>query len=93
MVLGYAKSIRLAVLWALTMYEFAPPCTLNGAWWKRTYVDDWLSPLSLRDPRLEKFFSDVRWLPSPVEEEPQPQGTVTSMPQWLGDNRTPSCAS
>jgi hypothetical protein len=43
-------------------YEFAPPG--SGAWWKRSYVDDWLYPLSIGDPRLEKFLSDYGWLPS-----------------------------
>ncbi len=50
-------------------YEFAPPGSRNGAWWKRTYVDDWLYPLSIGDPRLEKFLSDYGWLPSTTKEE------------------------
>ena len=40
----------------LFRYEFAPPG--EKAWWKRTFVVDWLYPLSRDDPRLEKFLAD-----------------------------------
>ncbi|MET1084504.1 MAG: lipase maturation factor family protein [Burkholderiales bacterium] len=68
-------------------YEFAPPGSRKGAWWKRTYVDDWLYPLSIGDPRLEKFLSDYGWLPSHTEEEPRDtrEGRITLMRLWLGD--------
>jgi hypothetical protein len=52
-------------------YEFAPAHSANGAWWKRTYVDDWLYPLAIGDPRLEKFLSDYGWLPSSTKAEPR----------------------
>jgi hypothetical protein len=45
-------------------YEFAQPGDRSGAWWKRSYVDDWLYPLSLNDPRLRKFLAEHGWLPA-----------------------------
>jgi hypothetical protein len=53
-------------------YEFAPSGRRNGAWWKRSYVDDWLYPLSIGDPRLETFLSSYGWLPSATKENPRP---------------------
>jgi hypothetical protein len=52
-------------------YEFAPPGSRNGAWWKRTYIDDWLYPLSIGDPRLDKFLSSYGWSPSATKENPR----------------------
>jgi len=52
-------------------YEFAPPRSSGGAWWKRTYVDDWLYPLSIGDPRLEGFLSSYGWLSSSTKAEPR----------------------
>ncbi len=35
------------------------------------YVDDWLYPLSIGDPRLERFLSDYGWLSSSTKAEPR----------------------
>jgi len=44
-------------------YEFAPPGDPSNGWWKRTFVDDWLYPLSISDPRLRKILVEHEWLP------------------------------
>jgi len=40
----------------LFRYEFSAPG--EKAWWKRTFVVDWLYPLSVDDPRLRRFLAD-----------------------------------
>ena len=42
-------------------YEFAPPSDPGGAWWKRTLVGEWLSPLSADDERLHRFLRAFGW--------------------------------
>ena len=42
-------------------YEFAPPGDPSGAWWKRTYLGDWLPPLSAGDPRLRRALLAYGW--------------------------------
>jgi hypothetical protein len=42
-------------------YEFAPPGDPSGAWWKRTYLGDWLPPLSADDPRLRRALIAYGW--------------------------------
>ncbi len=43
-------------------YEFVPPGDPSGAWWKRTLLDEWLSPLSADDLRLRRFLAAHGWL-------------------------------
>ena len=64
-------------------YEFAPP-RVPAALVKRTYVGDWLYPLSIGDPRLG-FLSD--WLAFVVHESrprPHPGRRVTLKGRRLG---------
>jgi hypothetical protein len=49
----------------LFRYEFAPPSD-RMRWWKRTYVVDWLYPLSRDDPRLRQFLGEHGWLEAPM---------------------------
>jgi len=42
-------------------YEFAPPGNPDGAWWTRTYLGDWLPPLSADDPRLRRALIAYGW--------------------------------
>jgi hypothetical protein len=51
-------------------YEFAQPGDRSGAWWKRSYFDDWLYPLSINDPRLRKFLAEHGWLAVPARRSP-----------------------
>jgi hypothetical protein len=51
-------------------YEFAQPGDRSGAWWKRSYLDDWLYPLSIDDPRLRKFLAEHGWLALPARRSP-----------------------
>ena len=51
-------------------YEFAPPGDRSGVWWKRSYLDDWLYPLSIDDPRLRKFLAEHGWLAVPARGSP-----------------------
>ncbi|HWX20785.1 MAG TPA: lipase maturation factor family protein [Candidatus Binatia bacterium] len=44
-------------------YEFAPPHDPTGAWWKRTLLGSWLTPLSADDPRLRRILSAYGWIP------------------------------
>jgi Lipase maturation factor len=53
-------------------YEFAPPG--SDGWWKRTFVDDWLYPLSINDPRLRKILEQHDWLP------PEPRAAPRAAP-------------
>jgi hypothetical protein len=47
----------------LYKYEFAPIGNPEGAWWRRTLLNDWLPPLSTDDPRLVQFLRGYDWLP------------------------------
>ncbi len=42
-------------------YRFAP--LGDRAWWRRTYVGEWLPPLSADDPRLREVLAAYGWLP------------------------------
>jgi hypothetical protein len=42
-------------------YEFAPSGNPDGAWWTRTYLGDWLPPLSADDPRLRRALIAYGW--------------------------------
>ncbi|HZN03261.1 MAG TPA: lipase maturation factor family protein, partial [Candidatus Polarisedimenticolia bacterium] len=42
-------------------YQFAPPGEPDGAWWRRTYLGEWLPPLALEDPRLIRFLQAYGW--------------------------------
>jgi hypothetical protein len=43
----------------LYQYQFAPRG--SGAWWTRTYKEEWLPPLSVSDPRLREFLQAYGW--------------------------------
>jgi lipase maturation factor len=43
-------------------YEFAPPGDPDGAWWRRTYLGEWLPPLGASDPRLLRFLEAYGWI-------------------------------
>jgi hypothetical protein len=45
----------------LYRYEFVPPGSPDGAWWRRTLVRSWLPPLSADDPRLRDFLAAHGW--------------------------------
>src|SRR5207249_4521520 len=45
----------------LYRYEFVPPGDPTGAWWKRTALGAWISPLSADDPRLRRFLAMYGW--------------------------------
>lgn len=36
-------------------YQFAPPGNTDGAWWTRERIGEWLPPLSLNHPDLNRF--------------------------------------
>jgi hypothetical protein len=42
-------------------YEFAPPGQPDGAWWRRTYLGEWLPPLAADDARLQRFLQAYAW--------------------------------
>ena len=42
-------------------YEFAPPGDPDGAWWRRTYLGEWIPPLTGDDPRLQRFLQAYGW--------------------------------
>lgn len=46
---------------ALYRYRFAPPGEPDGAWWRRTYLGEWLPPLSDDDARLRRFLEAYGW--------------------------------
>jgi hypothetical protein len=46
----------------LFRYQFAPLSHLNGQWWTRTELGEWLPPLSAEDPRLKRILLEERWL-------------------------------
>jgi Lipase maturation factor len=46
---------------AFFKYEFAPPVDASGAWWRRTYLGEWLPPLSAEDPRLLRVMQIYGW--------------------------------
>ena len=46
----------------LYRYEFAPPGSPDGAWWKRERLGPWLPPLSADDPRLRRLLAAEGWL-------------------------------
>ena len=52
------KAIRAA----LYRYEFTAPGDGSGAWWKRTYVREYLPEVSLESPSLRAFLSAHGWL-------------------------------
>jgi len=55
-------------------YEFAPPGDSepddsgpgdpDDAWWRRTYLGEWLPPLSASDPRLLRALRAYGWIES-----------------------------
>ena len=47
---------------AFYRYEFAPPGEIDGAWWRRTYLGEWLPPLSASDPRLLRALRAYGWI-------------------------------
>ena len=46
---------------AYYLYEFAPPGEPGGAWWRRTYLGEWLPPFSRDDPRLLTILRAFDW--------------------------------
>ncbi len=46
-------------------YQFAPMGNPEGAWWTRTLLGTWLPPLSIEDPRLQRFLAAHGWLEDP----------------------------
>jgi hypothetical protein len=42
-------------------YQFAPPGEPDGAWWRRSYLGEWLPPLSADDSRLQRFLEAYGW--------------------------------
>jgi hypothetical protein len=42
-------------------YAFAPPGNPSGAYWTRTYLGEWLPPLSAQDERLRRFLQAHGW--------------------------------
>jgi hypothetical protein len=46
---------------SLYRYEFTRPGDGSGAWWRRTYVREYLKPLSLGDPALVAFMDAHGW--------------------------------
>jgi hypothetical protein len=54
----------------LYRYEFAPIGNPEGAWWKRTFLREWLPPLSADNPQLVQFLRLQGWI---AEEETTPQ--------------------
>ncbi len=42
-------------------YAFAPPGNPSGAYWDRTYLREWLPPLSAQDERLRRFIQAHGW--------------------------------
>jgi hypothetical protein len=55
---GPPRYIR-AQLWR---YEYAPSGA--SAWWKRTFVQQWLPPLSVQSPELLSFLRNYDWIGS-----------------------------
>jgi hypothetical protein len=45
--------------------QFAPPANPEGVWWTRTLLGTWLPPLSIDDPRLQRFLAAHGWLEDP----------------------------
>jgi len=45
----------------LYRYEFAPPGSQGGLWWKRTWLGAWLSPLSADDRELRRLLEGYGW--------------------------------
>ena len=46
---------------SLYRYHFVPAGDPSGAWWRRERLGDWLRPLSLEDPRLQRFLAAYEW--------------------------------
>ena len=43
-------------------YQFAPPGNLEGNWWTREILGQWLPPLSVDNPRLIGFLKQEGWI-------------------------------
>jgi hypothetical protein len=48
---------------ALYEYEFTRPGDRDGAWWKRTFVGEYLRPVSLEDAELDDVLAAYGWTP------------------------------
>lgn len=47
----------------LYKYSFARPNSPGGVWWKREKIGNWISPMSVNDPRLISFLRSEGWFP------------------------------
>jgi hypothetical protein len=47
----------------LYRYRFADPTKTPRQWWERERLGEWLPPLSVDDPRLQRFLREYGWRP------------------------------
>lgn len=46
----------------LYRYKFAKPANIEGRWWNRKALGDWIQPLSVKDSSLIAFLKAEEWI-------------------------------